>query len=308
MQLKVVKEVKAFFNSLKNESDDEMEDSDSDEDSGDEEGGVNGDYAGFFLKLFEENGELRGFYEKNYENGEFGCLVCGGVGFIRRFKDCVALVQHTVSISKTKKMKAHRAFGQVVCEVLGWDINKLPSSIGEKKNAISSKSNERIVSNEGDNGDEETGEKESAGGEVLPVNGALAVAEIIGDGSSIAAKVKENAPVVEQGNIEGSLGCLEAGPQNGTKNACRDVEITSVNEKSPAETKGKEAPGNEILPISDVSNLAQSLQSVSAVGRNPNYLLEETLNGKRENAESSSICVEPCKEDGSGKNESADKQ
>ncbi|XP_050368014.1 uncharacterized protein LOC126786286 isoform X2 [Argentina anserina] len=36
------------------------------------------------------------------------------------------LVQHAVTVSKTKKKRAHRAFGQVVCRVLGWDVKKMP--------------------------------------------------------------------------------------------------------------------------------------------------------------------------------------
>ncbi|KAF7141458.1 hypothetical protein RHSIM_Rhsim06G0208300 [Rhododendron simsii] len=84
----------------------------------------------FFVKVFEEDGELRGFYERNCESGEFCCLVCGGIGkkVGKRFKGCVALVQHSNGIAKTKKRRAHRAFAQVVCKVLGWDIDRLPTS------------------------------------------------------------------------------------------------------------------------------------------------------------------------------------
>lgn len=84
----------------------------------------------FFVKVFDEDGELRGYYVENCERGEFCCLVCGGIGkkVGKRFKGCVALVQHSNGIAKTKKRKAHRAFAQVVCKVLGWDIDKLPTS------------------------------------------------------------------------------------------------------------------------------------------------------------------------------------
>ncbi|XP_015170126.1 uncharacterized protein [Solanum tuberosum] len=85
----------------------------------------------FFAKLFEEDGGLREYYEKNNESGgEFICLVCSGVGkkgWSKRFKDCVGLVQHSITISNTRQ--AHRAFGQVICRILGWDINRLPSIV-----------------------------------------------------------------------------------------------------------------------------------------------------------------------------------
>ncbi|KAG9140437.1 hypothetical protein Leryth_027555 [Lithospermum erythrorhizon] len=133
MQLDVVLQVKNFFkhhhqHTDEDEDEDDVEDDvDEDDEDSDDSDGANADCSLFFSKLFEDNKELREFYEKNREKGEFACLVCGGVGFIKRFKDCVSLVQHTVSISKTKKIKAHRDFGKVVGKLLGWDINKLPS-------------------------------------------------------------------------------------------------------------------------------------------------------------------------------------
>ncbi|KAI3457370.1 hypothetical protein Pfo_014033 [Paulownia fortunei] len=84
----------------------------------------------FFFKVFKEDAELREYYEKNFAKGEFSCLVCGAVGGKKtgkKFKGCLALVQHSITISKTKKRRAHRAFGQAVCKILGWDINQLPS-------------------------------------------------------------------------------------------------------------------------------------------------------------------------------------
>ncbi|PPS16644.1 hypothetical protein GOBAR_AA03935 [Gossypium barbadense] len=34
----------------------------------------------FFIRIFVNNSELRGYYEENHEKGEFFCLVCGGIG------------------------------------------------------------------------------------------------------------------------------------------------------------------------------------------------------------------------------------
>ncbi|CAM8946958.1 unnamed protein product [Rhodiola kirilowii] len=83
----------------------------------------------FFRKLFEEDEGLRGYYEKNWIDGEFSCLVCRGNGekVTKKFKNCVAVVQHSVTISRTQKMRAHRAYGEVICNLLKWDINKLPA-------------------------------------------------------------------------------------------------------------------------------------------------------------------------------------
>ncbi|XP_016581117.1 uncharacterized protein LOC107878587 isoform X2 [Capsicum annuum] len=105
--------------------------------NGDEEENGFQDYD-FFAKLFKEDDGLREYYEKNKENGIFCCLVCCGVrekGW-KRFKDCSSLVQHSTSIAKTSKRRAHRAYCKVVCEVLGWDVNQLPSivpSVVDKK-------------------------------------------------------------------------------------------------------------------------------------------------------------------------------
>ncbi|XP_055808768.1 uncharacterized protein LOC129877308 isoform X2 [Solanum dulcamara] len=106
----------------------------------------------FFAKLFEEDGGLREYYEKNSESGgKFSCLVCCGVGkkgWRKRFKDCVALVQHSITIANTNTRKAHRAYGQVICQILGWDINRLPSNVlsaGDKPSESSDKQVEAQV-------------------------------------------------------------------------------------------------------------------------------------------------------------------
>lgn len=111
----------------------------SDEDGEDEELGqldyltekdrlADGEVDKFLLQMFINDDRLRRYYEKNYESGDFCCLVCVGTGekVNKRYKDCVGLVQHSIAISKTKRTRAHRAFGQVVCKVLGWDIDRLP--------------------------------------------------------------------------------------------------------------------------------------------------------------------------------------
>uniref|UniRef100_A0A803L5I0 Uncharacterized protein n=1 Tax=Chenopodium quinoa TaxID=63459 RepID=A0A803L5I0_CHEQI len=80
------------------------------------------------MKVSEEQEELRGYYKKNCENGEFYCLVFGALAgkLLRKYKNCVAVVQHSVTISNTKKRKAHNAYGHVICKILGWDVHRLP--------------------------------------------------------------------------------------------------------------------------------------------------------------------------------------
>ncbi|KAL2496517.1 uncharacterized protein Fot_40274 [Forsythia ovata] len=74
---------------------------------------------------------LMEYYEKNHMNGEFSCLVCGSVGGRKtgkRFKNCVALVQHSITVARIKK-RAHRAYSQAICKILGWDIDRLPTIV-----------------------------------------------------------------------------------------------------------------------------------------------------------------------------------
>ncbi|KAE9456351.1 hypothetical protein C3L33_11737, partial [Rhododendron williamsianum] len=129
IQNKAVAAVEAFF---AGNSDSDGEESDEDDEVTGEDGYE--EYQ-FFLKLFTEEEELKGYCEKNWEGGgNFVCLVCGGIGKRKRFKNLVAVVQHSVSIARTKKKNAHRAYAQVVCRVLGWDVDRLPtidSSLGK---------------------------------------------------------------------------------------------------------------------------------------------------------------------------------
>ncbi|KAJ8464490.1 hypothetical protein OPV22_027042 [Ensete ventricosum] len=116
------------FFSKEDESDEDEEDEENDMEEND--GAKMGPFR-FFTELFVKDGELREYYEKNYEKGEFSCFACAGIRSkrVRRFRDCMGLVQHANSISKTKRRGAHRALAKAVCQVLGWDINRLPSFV-----------------------------------------------------------------------------------------------------------------------------------------------------------------------------------
>lgn len=85
----------------------------------------------FFLRLFTEDSDLRKYYENNNREGDFYCLVCGGIRkkMWKWFKDCIALLRHSMTIKKTKRKKAHKPYSHVICKVLGWDINRLPAIV-----------------------------------------------------------------------------------------------------------------------------------------------------------------------------------
>ncbi|KAK7272585.1 hypothetical protein RJT34_29280 [Clitoria ternatea] len=116
----------------KDDSDDEDED-----DSDDEEESVD-DYDSkecveykFFEKVFAEDDGLRRYYKNNHKEGDFYCLVCGGIGkkVWKRFKDCIGLIHHSTAIQRTKRTRAHRAYARVICKVVGWDIDQLPAIV-----------------------------------------------------------------------------------------------------------------------------------------------------------------------------------
>ncbi|KAF7836643.1 uncharacterized protein G2W53_011502 [Senna tora] len=131
VQYKARQACKEFLFGCNDDDDDDdgndVEDEEDDVDDDDDE-----EIGDFFTKLFAENNELRKYYQKCCEGGAFRCLVCGVVDHKncgKRFHDCVGLVQHAMTISRTKTRRAHRAFGNAVCEVLGWDVNRLPTVV-----------------------------------------------------------------------------------------------------------------------------------------------------------------------------------
>ncbi|XAR56463.1 hypothetical protein NMG60_11036960 [Bertholletia excelsa] len=177
----------------------------------------------FFLNMFNEDVELRGYYEKNWKGGEYLCLVCGGIRnkVGKRFRNCVALVQHSTTIAKTKKRQAHRAFAQVICKVLGWDIDKLPASDVHVANSGEPKSNAEVgwedldVNNQIsgqvniNNGEMEMKEVPSAGQEEeLHNSGIPGTSGFVGDSVMLC---KRNAEVgMESSNVLNQIPELES--------------------------------------------------------------------------------------------------
>ncbi|CAI8584482.1 unnamed protein product [Vicia faba] len=114
-QNKACKALREFLSSSGSDDDEEEEDDDR-----------LVEFEKFFIRVFMEDSELTGYYQRCFEDGEFCCLVCDAGN---KYKDCIGLVQHSISILRTANKKAHRAFGQAVCKVLGWDIHRLPTIV-----------------------------------------------------------------------------------------------------------------------------------------------------------------------------------
>ncbi|XP_022732936.1 uncharacterized protein LOC111287034 isoform X2 [Durio zibethinus] len=131
LQQNVFEACKQFLSTTAGSDTDENDNEVDEDDLMDEDGSKECKEFNFFARLFTENNELRSYYETNCGGGDFCCLVCCGIGkkAWRTFKGCVGLIQHSTAVSKTKRKLAHRAFGLVICKVLGWDIDHLPSIV-----------------------------------------------------------------------------------------------------------------------------------------------------------------------------------
>ncbi|OMO74745.1 hypothetical protein CCACVL1_16480 [Corchorus capsularis] len=68
------------------------------------------------VSVEDQASELRGYYEENHEKDAEP-----NKGTVNE--------QHSTAISKTKRKRAHRAFGLVICDIIGWDIVCLPSIV-----------------------------------------------------------------------------------------------------------------------------------------------------------------------------------
>ncbi|KAL3849295.1 hypothetical protein ACJIZ3_011177 [Penstemon smallii] len=215
-------------------SDDEDEDDDDNELTREDDGRE--DY-GFFVKLFGNDVALKDYYEKNYVKGRFICLVCGamkGKKAGKKYTSCLGLVQHSITIAKTKKRRAHRAFGQAVCNVLGWDIDQLPTIVsllsGRKSEDVQGSSD--LVNN--------VDSVEGNVVEVVPESGAnigmgVSLNGDEGDmhsGTSVEANEKPGDVGIEHQSVEElAAEVLTIGAQNennGVGNETQELQIDSV--------------------------------------------------------------------------------
>ncbi|CAN0910589.1 hypothetical protein LINGRAHAP2_LOCUS26376 [Linum grandiflorum] len=128
---------------LANDSD--ATDEEGEEDSDNEEGYFAGSVSDveaseeykFLLSVFVEDHELRELYERSLENGELICLACEAMGgkLGRTYKEAIGLARHALTITKKGRKtddnpviwtRCHRALGQVICRVYGWDVSRYP--------------------------------------------------------------------------------------------------------------------------------------------------------------------------------------
>ncbi|URE06769.1 mitogen-activated protein kinase [Musa troglodytarum] len=148
-----------FFSKI-GESDDEEEaheEGEEEEDDKEEKDGRQLEAFKFFMELFEKDDELTEYYKKNHDKGEFSCFACAAIGTkrVRKFGNCLGLVQHANSISKTKRRGAHRALARAVCQVLGWDtirsagvVLDLGDTGGQSSAGAAKTQNKDVIENE----------------------------------------------------------------------------------------------------------------------------------------------------------------
>lgn len=312
--------VKAVSEYLKYSIDAEDDDDDASEDDDDvmevEKGEKN---LNFFAKLFEEDGVLREYYEKKSEGGgEFSCLVCCGVGkkgWKKRFKDCVALVQHSISITNTNTRQAHRAYGQAICRILGWDIKRLPSivlSAGVKPSESSDKpveaqGNEDGGGKDGLSGlssttdavniviDELSQEKQSFSNENQQENDGGSIA--LEHNSLIEASVNNGSPETAKEETEGASNC-PGNEGDGGKNSLNGQSNTTdtVNIGSNELSQQKESSSNENQQ--DNGSFSTKLEHGSSSEVNANEDVSNDIpETAKDNVEGASNCPELLPED-----------
>ncbi|XP_075083182.1 uncharacterized protein LOC107765605 isoform X1 [Nicotiana tabacum] len=311
--------LKAVSEYLKGSTNDEDDDNDSENDDEADEGDK--DYN-FFAKLFREDGVLREYYEKNKENGgEFSCLVCCGVGkkgWMKRFKDCVALVQHSITLANMNTRRAHRAYGQVICQVLGWDINRLPSivlSAGDNKTSESSdkpveaQGNENGGGKNGLNGQSNTTDtvnvgsdelsqlKESFSTENQQENGGGSTA--LEHKSFNEASVSSGIPETAKDNAEGAscLGDENDGAINGLSGQSNTTDTVNVGSNELSQRKESFSTENQQENGGRSTALEQNPPIEASATRSLEDVSIGILETAKGNAEGASNCQEPLQEE-----------
>ncbi|MBA0641324.1 hypothetical protein Goklo_025887 [Gossypium klotzschianum] len=255
MQNKVLDGCKEFFKKrVRDEENDDGDDDDVDVDEEEEKNEVDM----FFMRIFVNNSELRGYYEENHEKGEFFCLVCGGIGenLGKKFQGCVGLVQHCMSISKTKCKTGHRAFGLVVCKVLGWDIDRLPVILlkGEPLSRILANSSEsqNTLQGEGSNKNVENLETGNSSGEVWKdASDSLLILVLSSSRVRLRSMLQDKG-----GDLNVNLGDVEFVNADGNGSVKKEV---SINDQSNGELMACNMSNNS-LEEEDANENVESLE------------------------------------------------
>ncbi|XP_071730108.1 uncharacterized protein [Rutidosis leptorrhynchoides] len=229
VQIKALNAAKDFFSANCEESDDDDDDAMDDNENGDTK-------FEFFWNLFNGDEDFKGYYVKHCGGGgEFTCLVCGGAEKKQKmFKDCIALVQHCVSIMKTKKKWSHRAYGTVICKVLEWDIDRLPSSIVAEHKATDLQGSD--VNGDKDVDIEACNEAINKNLDNEDLNGKVNDATETVDGDSMVCEevVSVVANVEEESSGNQVLNEAEGNTRGAVINLCRNLSSTMVLEAAAA--------------------------------------------------------------------------
>ncbi|KAF9666706.1 hypothetical protein SADUNF_Sadunf16G0256700 [Salix dunnii] len=151
----------------------------------------------FFLSFFVENQEMRDFYEKNTERGDFYCLVCRGKGekVGKSYRGCASLLQHARTIWKKKRHGPHRAFGHLICKVLGWDISRLPMIV------LKGEPLSHLLANSGQT-------EQGNGSEWIDSDCGVTSMKARGDGKKVLEDLSDEVANMEA-KKEGATDCLE---------------------------------------------------------------------------------------------------
>ncbi|CAL9043975.1 unnamed protein product [Musa banksii] len=146
-----------FFSKIDESDDEEEAHEEEEEDDKEEKDERQSEAFKFFMELFEKDDELTEYYKKNHDKGEFSCFACAATGTkrVRKFGNCLGLVQHANSISKTRRRGAHRALARAVCQVLGWDtirsagvVLDLGDTGGQSSAGAAKTQNKDVIENE----------------------------------------------------------------------------------------------------------------------------------------------------------------
>ncbi|XP_074565295.1 uncharacterized protein LOC141821826 [Curcuma longa] len=220
----------------------------------------------FFIDIFTKDPILRQHYEKSSEFGEFNCFACAGIGMkgLKKYRNCVAILQHAHSTVTTKRKKGHRAFARAVCKVLGYNFTRLPSLVLDDGGRL---------------------------GESLAENGKAQKEDGIEEENQEHVEKQENEDAVEEENIEDDVEEENTEDDPEEENIEDDVEEENIEGAvEKAENKEDDAEEENIEDdveeenIEDAVEKAENKEDVDLVG-NKDTVEEENIEDPEEEGE-----------------------
>ncbi|XP_062228082.1 uncharacterized protein LOC133926262 isoform X3 [Phragmites australis] len=278
----------------------------SDDDEGSEsEGDDEAAAAGFFTRLFERDAALRGYYERGWEEGQFACMACSGRkarrGKSRRFRGCVGLVQHARAATRYGRPGVHRALACVICSVLGWDIERLPSIVidprGTLGQALAALATASVQEAKNDDTEENNGSSSDEDEEKEDVETGMKGS--ITDGDKVANELEISKESAEMEDVEeiGPLNCEDHSKnkvighetvqeEDAVKTGMEDSKSTDCEKEANELEGGKESAEKEVMeeigPLNceDISNEVHCNETVQVVNGNKDDSLSQDNNGE----------------------------